>query len=249
MEGMRWAGEKATHHWLALVNGALGIWAGLPWLAPVFMAAGLEPLGRLIYILYMPFCHQLPQRSWFLFGKKFTYSWAEIAQVWPDSSTFAGLRFFYGTPEMGYKLAWSDRMVSLYGGLFLAGLAYALARRWLRRPLSWRQLVVLLMPMAVDSLTHLVSDITAPAIVSGFRDSNGWLATLTGHAFRPEFYAGDAWGSFNSIMRLATGLMAAFALVFFTFPHVDRALGLAFPLPPSRTLKSFDDLARPTDAH
>jgi hypothetical protein len=36
------------------------------------------------------------------------------------------LRQFVGNPEMGWKVAWSDRMVSLYGGIFLFTLFYRL---------------------------------------------------------------------------------------------------------------------------
>ena len=36
------------------------------------------------------------------------------------------LRTFIGTPELGWKVAWSDRMVSFYGGWFLFAALYAL---------------------------------------------------------------------------------------------------------------------------
>ena len=43
--------------------------------------------------------------------------------------------------------------------------------------------------------------------------------------FQPgSFYAGDGWGSFNSIMRLITGLLASFAIIFWAFPLVDRSI-------------------------
>ena len=41
---------------------------------------------------------------------------------------FSALRHFLGTPTLGWKLAWSDRMVSFYGGLFLFTLLYGLLR-------------------------------------------------------------------------------------------------------------------------
>jgi len=56
----------------------LGLFIGLPWLAPVFMKLGWTSLGNAIYLLYALECHQLPQRTYFVFGTKMTYSLAEI---------------------------------------------------------------------------------------------------------------------------------------------------------------------------
>jgi hypothetical protein len=47
---------------------ALFIFNALPFLAPVFMKLGLEGIGRAIYLIYWPLCHQMAQRSFFLFG-------------------------------------------------------------------------------------------------------------------------------------------------------------------------------------
>ena len=65
-------------HWLLFVGLALGIWTLLPWLAPVLMRLGWYQPAWWIYFIYSLFCHQLPQRSWFLFGPQFTPSLAEI---------------------------------------------------------------------------------------------------------------------------------------------------------------------------
>ena len=53
----------------------------LPFLAPVAMQLGWTRIGRIIYTVYIPFCHQLPQRSWFLFGPNLTYRLDEITDV------------------------------------------------------------------------------------------------------------------------------------------------------------------------
>lgn len=209
-------------HWLAFMNVGLGIWTLTPWLAPVFMHWGWTGPGRLIYAIYSLFCHQLPTRSWFFFGRRFTYSLAEITAVWPEPATFLGLRGFIGNPEMGWKLGWSDRMVSFYGGFFLFGVLYALARGVVRRRgfwVSWKWLIILLLPITVDGVSHMISDLYG--IGQGFRDTNAWLAILTGNALPTTFYAGDAWGSFNSIMRLITGLLGSFALIFWAYPIID----------------------------
>lgn len=214
--------ETIRRRWLALLILALGVWTLTPWLAPLFMHWGWTVPGRLIYMLYAAFCHQMPQRSWFFFGPKLSYSLAEVQAVWPEPATVWGLRGFVGTADMGWKLAWSDRMVSFYGGLFLFSLFYVLLRGPIRRSswrLSWRWLLVLLLPLALDGMTHMVSDLAGIGV--GFRETNAWLAALTGNALPATFYAGDAWSSFNAILRLVTGLLGSFALIFWALPLLD----------------------------
>lgn len=211
--------QGLIRHWLLFFNLALGIWTTLPWLAPVFVHLGWSWPARLIYFVYGLFCHQLPQRSWFLFGPSFTPSLAEIQAVSGAGADFFALRRFLGTPELGWKLAWSDRMVSFYGGWFLFGLLYALLRGRIKG-LRWPLALALLLPMAVDGGTHAISDLWG--VTAGFRQSNAWLVALTGNLLPPTFYAGDAWGSFNSLARLITGLLAAFGLIFWLLPWVDR---------------------------
>ena len=75
--------------------------------------------------------------------------------------------------------------------------------------------------MAVDGGTHFISDLAGIGL--GFRDSNLWLANLTSFTFGPNFYSGDALGSFNSWMRIITGLLAGLGLVWFAFPYLDTA--------------------------
>ena len=52
---------------------------------------------------------------------------------------------------------------------------------------------------------------------------NLWLAQLTNLALLVTFYAGDALGSFNSIMRLLTGALFGAATVWFVFPYMDAS--------------------------
>lgn len=120
---------------------------------------------------------------------------------------------------MGWKVAWSDRMVSMFTSLWLFGLMWWPLRRWLK-PLPWWGLVLFLLPMFVDGTSHFISDLLG--IGQGFRDSNIWLATLTKGAFSPGFYAGDAWGSFNSLMRLLTGILFGLGIVWFGLPYLDE---------------------------
>jgi hypothetical protein len=111
--------QGLLRHWLLFVGLVLGIWTTLPWLAPVLMHLGWSGPARLIYFIYGLFCHQLPERSWFLFGPRFTPSLAEIQAASGAGFDFFALRSFLGIPGLGWKLTWSGRMVSFYGGLFL----------------------------------------------------------------------------------------------------------------------------------
>ena len=207
-----------ARHWLVILNLLLFIWVGLPWLAPVFMHLGWAKAAQAIYFLYSLQCHQLPERSFFLFVKQTMYSLPEIQKAWRATDDLLVLRQFIGNLQMGWKVAWSDRMVAMYTSTFLFSLLYGFVRKRLK-PLSLWGFALLLLPMAVDGGTHLVSDLAG--IGHGFRDSNAWLMTLTGNILPSTFYAGDALGSFNSWARLVTGVLFGMAVVWLAYPYVQ----------------------------
>jgi uncharacterized membrane protein len=216
---LEWITYVLSRRWMIAFGIILGLYVGMPFLAPIFMKLGLDVPARLIYRIYSFLCHQLPQRSYFLFGSKAMYPLSEIQSAWQNTIDPFVLRRFVGNPEMGWKVAWSDRMVSMFTSLWLFGLLWWPLRRRLK-PLPLWGLVLLLLPMAVDGTSHFISDLAG--IGQGFRDSNAWLATLTQNAFPADFYAGDAWGSFNSLMRLLTGIWFGLGLVWFGFPCMDE---------------------------
>ncbi len=207
-----------SRHWLLLVNLLIALWVGLPWLAPVFMHWEWAGAADAIYFVYSLQCHQLPERSFFLFGTKPMYSLVEIQSVWQNTDNPFILRQWIGNVDMGWKVAWSDRMVSMYTTLFLSSLGYGLLRKRLKH-LRLRVFFLLILPMAIDGTTHAISDLAG--IGQGFRDTNVWLQVLTNNAFPITFYQGDALGSFNSWMRLITGILFGIALVGFAYPYVN----------------------------
>ena len=85
---------------------------------------------------------------------------------------------------MGWKVAWSDRMVSMFTSLWLFGILWGVVKNKIK-PLSWWGLVLLLLPMAIDGTTHFFSDLAG--FGQGFRDSNAWLVTLTNNTFPTVF--------------------------------------------------------------
>jgi len=205
-------------HWWLILIAVAALYVGLPWLAPVFMHLGWTRAGHAIYMLYTTQCHQLPQRSFFLFGSKLTYSLPEIQAAWIATDDPALLRQFLGTPAMGWKVAWSDRMVSLYSSGFFGALICWPLRNWLR-PLPVRVFALLTLPIVVDGATHAISDYVG--LVNNFRGTNAWLAVLTMNALPPAFYAGDALGSFNSWMRLLTGLLFGASAAWLVSSHIS----------------------------
>jgi uncharacterized membrane protein len=209
-----------SRHWLLIISVLLGLYVGLPWLAPIFMTLGWTSAAKTIYLFYSTQCHQLPQRSFFLFGPELMYSLDVIQTAWQDTSNPAILRQFTGNPDMGWKVAWSDRMVYMYASTLLWGILFWPLRKRVKS-LPWRGLTLLLLPMFVDGLTHMISDVTG-GIGGGFRDTNAWLAALTTRTFPATFYAGDALGSFNSWIRLVTGVLFGLGVVWFAYPLLQR---------------------------
>ena len=209
-----WAGK----HWLAMFCIVWGAWVILPFLAPVFMKLNMTGIAHGIYLFYSVQCHQFPQRSFFLFGEKLTYNLSEFASAPVGFLGQLQLRQFIGNAQMGWKVAWSDRMVALYGSIWVFSLLYTVLRRRAGR-LNVVLGLLLLMPLAMDGISHTISDVWG--LGNGFRDSNEWLRALIGSAFNDSFYRGDAWGSFNSLMRLTTGVLGGLVLVWLTLPRLD----------------------------
>ena len=207
-----------ARHWLLFVNLLIALWVALPWLAPVFMYLGWTSAGKAVYLFYSFQCHQLPERSYFLFGKQAMYSLAEIQSAWQHTTDPFILRQFIGNSEMGWKVAWSDRMVSMYTSILFGGLLYGLVRKRMK-PVSFWTFAIFLLPMIIDGGTHAISDLAG--IGQGFRDTNIWLQIITNNIFPMTFYQGDILGSFNSWMRLITGVLFGIALVGFAFPYIN----------------------------
>lgn len=208
--------------WIWVFIVGYGLFVGLPWLAPVLMHLGWEIPARWLYDLYSLFCHQLPQRSLFLFGLKPMYSLSEIRQVWPYEDPLQ-LRAFIGNPTFGYKVAWSDRMISMYTSLWAVAFLYGLSgRRW--RPLPLGVFFLLALPMALDGTAHFINDLLYGIGERGFRYDNAWLVMLTGGRLPSWFYVGDALGSFNSWMRWITGVLFGVGLGGLALPYMEAAI-------------------------
>jgi uncharacterized membrane protein len=172
-----------ARHWLATFNAIVGVFFLLPFVAPVLMHAGLTGPGHLIYMVYSPTCHQLPERSYFLFGPRPVYSTAQLESfgVIPAGTNLLQREMlrYEGSPDIGYKVAFCERDAAMYGTIFLAGLAFGIVRRrYLRRGRKIPKLplwgyALFLLPMAADGFTQLF----------GWRESDWLLRTITGVLF------------------------------------------------------------------
>ena len=167
--------EHMNRYWFAWFSVLYGIFVLLPWLAPMLMQVGAEVPGRILYTVYSFFCHQLPERSFFLFGQKAMYSMAEIQYRWQQTVDPAILRQYIGDPSTGWKVAWSDRMVALYSSILIFAWLWWPLRKKIR-PLPLYGFVLLALPMVIDGASHFVSDLSG--LNQGFRCTNTWLVLL-----------------------------------------------------------------------
>ncbi|MBI3242706.1 MAG: DUF2085 domain-containing protein [Chloroflexi bacterium] len=177
-----------SKHWLAVFNTLVLVYVGLPFVAPVLMKTGLTGPANLIYTAYSPLCHQFAFRSWFLFGKNFFYeapAFKALTGIDPYNllDRFAA-KAFVGNEIMGYKVAYCERDVAIYGAILVAGLIFAIVRASgvKIKPLNiFVYGLVGIAPIALDGFSQLFSQ--PPFNFLPLRESTPYLRTLTGFLF------------------------------------------------------------------
>jgi hypothetical protein len=126
-----------SNHYMLVFNLIFLVYFAVPFLAPVFMKMGSTGAANIIYKVYRPLCHQLAYRSWFLFGEQAAYprTLAGVAGLVPyeqatgiSSLNVPASQDFIGNPQLGYKVAFCERDVAIYGSIFLFGLIFAATR-------------------------------------------------------------------------------------------------------------------------
>jgi len=160
--------DVTRRHWLLVVNVAVGVFVGLPILAPLLMAAGRDDLAAPIYAAYHLVCHQWAFRSFFVFGPAATYGPDVLSDLVGLDHVFG----FVGSPSLGYKIAFCERDLAIYTTVLLAGLTYGHVRRRLAG-LSLTAYGLMILPMALDGFSQLF----------GWRESTPELRVLTGFLF------------------------------------------------------------------
>jgi uncharacterized membrane protein len=86
-DGVQWG----MRHWLLAINSGAILYAGLPWLSPLAKASGHPLIGELLFRIYTPLCHQLPERSFFICGHQVAFCHRCAAMY--SSIVVAGLLF------------------------------------------------------------------------------------------------------------------------------------------------------------
>ncbi len=179
-----------SSHYTLVFNFLVVIYLGVPFLAPVLMNAGITGPARLIYRAYSTVCHQFAYRSWFLFGDQPAYprTAAEVAALVPygeatgmdEADPFAA-RAYIGNEQVGYKVAFCERDVAIYGGILVFGLIFAATGRRLPS-LPWYFWVLLgMVPIGLDGFSQLLSQ--PPFSFWEYRESTPLLRSLTGGLF------------------------------------------------------------------
>ena len=118
-----------ANHWLLLANVAMLVFILPTLLAPYLASVGAHWPSRVIYVIYRFTCHQLPERSFFLFG----YKMAICARCTAIYASFWGLGLLYG---LWKATPWGRR------------------HRPRSLPIKW--LAVMATPMLIDGLAQLV---------------------------------------------------------------------------------------------
>lgn len=182
-----------SNHYMVVFNLFFLIYAGLPFLAPVFMKMGANIPARVIYTIYSPLCHQFAFRSWFLFGEQPAYprALADVSGLAPyeqtilqNSQDVAFARSFIGNETVGYKVAFCQRDIAIYGSIFLFGLLFALTGRRLKSLPWYFWLLVGIAPIGLDGFSQLPGLSTLPVVAwLPIRESTPLLRTLTGAFF------------------------------------------------------------------
>lgn len=197
-----------SHHWLAISNTLAFLYVAPSFLAPILMRLGAKGPATIIYTMYhVTGCHQLPQRSWFLFGPQLTYTVPELQAHLGMDTAFDSLVWRYiGSERWGYKVALCQRCTAIYGAIFFSGLVYGLLRTvlgWKVRPIPWWVYVGLgIVPMGIDGGYQLFSYALLLMIPS---------IPISPHETTP-------------LMRVITGALFGWATVWLAYPYVRETM-------------------------
>jgi uncharacterized membrane protein len=151
--------------WLPALNVALAVFIAGGLVAPVLALSGETAAADALYAAYGLTCHQWAFRSFFLFGDQLIYARSQLDALGLDPYRFVG------QPGMGWKMAFCERDLAIYAGLFGAGVFFA--RRRGLAPLGLLAYAIAILPMALDGGSQLL----------GWRESTWELRVATGLVF------------------------------------------------------------------
>jgi uncharacterized membrane protein len=182
----------------------MAVYLLLPVLSPVFFKLGYDRLGMWIQTIYRFLCHQRPERSFFLFGDKLTYSLTELREFGYNGS-FLGYPFI-GNADIGYKMAFCSRDFFMYLATAISALFICIFPK--RVKVRWWVLIILLAPMIIDGTIQLISEIS-------FASNSNLLESLDS----PYYLS-------NNLVRAITGLLFGTGTGLFLFSELRAAIKL-----------------------
>lgn len=162
---------------------------------PTLMHLGFTQIAKYIYFFYGFLCHQLPERSFWLFGNKFAYKLIELTEHgYTQALILDPSKRFIGNEFLGYKLAVCARDTGLYLGLLIGGLIPQIVKD----PLiqfnlkqknniiyftKWKLVLflALILPLVIDGTTQLIASLMN--FDNPFYQSNYEKRLLTGILF------------------------------------------------------------------
>lgn len=188
-----------SKYYMVVISVILILYVGLPFLAPVLAKGGAVGSANVIYKIYSPLCHQLPYRSWFMYGTQPYYP-RELAGIEGvatyeqiigadsldvrNNRTFTGVEEQgYGAESVGFKVALCQRDVAIYGSMALFAILFMLTGRKIK-PLPWYLWFIFgLIPIGIDGVSQLPSLISQMPDWLIIRESTPILRTITGSLF------------------------------------------------------------------
>lgn len=215
--------------WSLVLMLGFVLYAGLPFVAPLAMEMGMPALGRVIYMVYQPLCHQFTFRSWFLFGEQGAYpreravgpdfdgvTFEEMAAQEPyfasvrdlgslEADLVLAARGFVGSQQAGWKVAYCQRDIAIYGMIGIGSLLYFIITQFGGKvpPLPfWGYLLIAIAPIGLDGFSQLFAN---PPF-------NGF-----GLPFYPIRES-------TPILRTITGALFGFGNVWLAFPYIEESM-------------------------
>lgn len=222
-----------SKRWLLYLNTLVGIYVGLPILAPILMRLGATGPAAVIYRIYSPMCHQSASRSFFLFGEQIAYpsevagtNFVPLQNYTADLPEFQGVdtdiffefftaaRGFIGNAHMGYKMALCERDIAIYFMIFVMGLIYAFVRQ--RREVKPLRFII------------FVIFFLAPIGWDGFSQLFGYFFEVLGSdGLSRIFYVRES----TPFLRTFTGALFGTGVVWLIYPHIAQGMkGTEFEL-------------------
>lgn len=178
----------------------------LAWTAPVAEKFKIYYVSRPIYKVYSLLCHQLPERSVFLFGEELWHVTDDFENYgyYPEDRNFSEVlkegRKFYGNEDLGYKVAFCSRDAGIYAAMLIFLVVVTWVKYDFLKIPVWLRFAGMI-PLALDGGIQFISS----------------MAYYTG-------VIGDPFYSSNNLRRIVTGLLFGSALVLSLVPYMKKEM-------------------------